>query len=195
MGRKNTLLILFCFVVCAEGLAQRAETLLPDYYAFQFAGSIGTGSVGVGYDLFKEKTRLSLHYGFVPVAAGGELNIVAFKWLYRPWQITSSPRLSWNLFDVGAMVSYHFGEAFHTRWPSHRYPRGYYWWRPSLRYHLVFENSVTWQLERGTFQAVSAYVEANSNELYLVSYALNTESLTPFQIFKLGVGVRLRIRK
>jgi hypothetical protein len=194
MDRKSFVLML----LCAAGFgshAQRAEALLPDYYAFQFAGSIGTGSVGVGYNLFKEKTRLSLHYGFVPVAAGGELNIVALKWLYRPWHIASTPRLSWNLFDVGAMMSYHFGEAFHTRWPSHRYPRGYYWWRPSLRYHLVIENSVTWQLERGMFDAVSGYVEANSNELYLVSYALNTEALSPFQIFKLGLGVRLRIRK
>ncbi len=195
MDRKNSILILICLAACLRVSAQRADGLLPDYYSLQFAGSIGTGSVGVGYNVFKEKTRLSLHYGFVPVAAGGELNIIALKWLYKPWKIQTTPRLSWNLLDVGAMVSYHFGEAFHTRWPSHRYPRGYYWWRPSLRYHLLIENSVTWKLKRGAFEDISGYVEANSNELYLVSYALNTEGLSPAQVFKLGVGIRVRVRK
>lgn len=195
MGRKGFILTVLCLVACFACCGQRKVDFTPDYYALQFAGSIGTGSVGVGYNVFKEKTRLSLHYGFVPVAAGGELNIIALKWLYKPWQITSTPRLSWQLLDVGAMVSYHFGEAFHTRWPSHRYPRGYYWWRPSLRYHLMIENSATWQLERGPFSTITGYVEANSNELYLVSYMLNTKELSPLQIFKLGVGIRVGLRK
>ncbi len=47
----------------------------------------------------------------------------------------------------------------------------------------------------GPFSTITGYVEANSNELYLVSYVLNTKELSPLQIFKLGVGIRVGLRK
>lgn len=186
----------FCFVVLTSSMASaqsRADTdnLVPDFYSMQHGGSIGYLSVGAGYNI-GSKTRLSVHYGFVPEDAGGPLHVVAAKFMYSPWQIEIDPKVKLNLLDVGLFFSYHFGQQFASSWPSYRYPDGYYWWKTSLRYHLGIENSLR-VYTNGTIQSVSLYVELNTNDLYLVSYVKNTDALNLIDILKLGVGVRFHL--
>jgi hypothetical protein len=165
--------------------------LYPDFITIQYAGSIGYKSLGVGYEI-KDRARVSAHYGFVPASRGGILHIVTGKYLFTPITIEQSSKLNIQPLNVGAMITYHFGENFYTRWPSDRYPKGYYWWPSALRLHLVLESAVTYQLTDSFFKSVSGYIEFNTNDLYVVSYVLNVRSINFFDIIKSGVGVRLR---
>jgi hypothetical protein len=190
---KLFLVPIICALYSIQGFSQIKSRYIPEYYALQYAGSIGTLSIGAGYDLWKNKGLLSFHYGYVPRSLGGDLNIVASKFSYKCWTFKYQPNTQINLFTVGAMISYHIGEQFHSRWPS-RYPRDYYWWRPSLRVHLLIENSIDISLRRGPVKLLTAYVEANANELYLASFAGNLRTLSLGDIFKLGIGVRVHFR-
>lgn len=169
----------------------QGSDLFPDFVTIQYAGSIGYKSLGVGYEL-KDRARVSAHYGFVPASRGGILHIVTGKYLFTPITIEQSSKLNIQPLNVGAMITYHFGENFYTLWPSDRYPKGYYWWPSSLRLHLLLESAVTYHLNDSFFKSVSGYIEFNTNDLYVVSYALNVKSINFFDIVKSGVGVRLR---
>ena|SRR5687768_17228978 len=179
------------FVVIADvqtAWSQRPKAL-PDFVTLQHAGSIGFASVGIGYQISK-RSLLSVHYGYVPEIRGGELNIVAAKFLLNTWSLEISDRVQLNPLRFGLMTSYHFGREFRSRWPTHRYPDGYYWWKTSLRAHLLTETSLTVQLRRHAFHSLTGYIELNTNELYLISYFQNHRSLSLADIIKVGYGVR-----
>ena len=169
--------------------AQRPASL-PDFATLQYAGSIGVVSAGAGYHL-SEKTSVSVHYGYVPSNRGGELHIIAAKLLFNTWSFRISERLRFDPLRLGAMVSYHLGGEFRSRWPSHRYPDGYYWWKTSMRAHIISETSLTLRLPNSRFHSVTGYAELNTNELYLISYLKNSHSLSLKDIIKVGYGVRL----
>lgn len=168
---------------------------MPDFQTFQVAGSIGYMSVGVGNSIMKEKARVSLHYGIMPVDKGGQFHIATAKFFYSPLQWKYRRNVQINPLDVGAFVSYHFGSAFSSSWSGQRYPRGYYWWRTAWRFHAGIENSITLIPNRSIFRSVTIFSELNTNELYAVSYFQNMESLSLRDIMKLGLGVRVRLRK
>lgn len=187
MARLTCLLLLVGMTITVS--AQRAA-YAPDFASVQYAGSIGFISGGIGYDLSR-RTAVSIHYGYVPKNRGGELHIVAAKLLVNTWSFRISERLQLDPLRVGAMVSYHLGSEFRSRWPSHRYPEGYYWWKTSLRAHLIAESSITLRLPASRFHSVTGYVDFNTNELYLISYLKNPHSLSLHDIIKVGYGVRL----
>ena len=168
--------------------AQRSRAL-PHFATVQHAGSIGYVSGGLGYNL-SEKVSVSVHYGYVPKSRGGELNIIAGKLLYNTRTFRLSRCLKFDPFRPGVMLAYHIGSEFRTRWPSHRYPEGYYWWKTSLRAHLLGQTSLTLDLESRRIRAVTAYIEFNTNELYVISYFKNHHSLGLTDIIKVGYGIR-----
>jgi hypothetical protein len=173
--------------------AQAFDPLTPDFAVVQYAGSIGMMSVGTGYDIFRERSRFSIHYGSVPESRGGLLHIVTGKLLFIPWHVPVSNRLSLNPLDAGLMITYHFGDTFKAHWPGSLEPKGYYWWPAAWRAHLAFETSATYHYpEKNRLQSLTPYLEFNTNDLYLVSFIQNTQSLRISDIFKLGAGVRLR---
>lgn len=165
---------------------------IPDFGVVQYAGSIGYFSVGAGYDIFKDKGRMSLHYGYTPPAKGGPLNIIATKFFYEPFIINITDKVVLQPADIGLMISYHAGNNFSTSWPSHRYPEGYYWWKTSLRLHLALESSFTLIFDdKSFFKKFTGYAEFNTNELYVVSYVTNSHALSFADIIKIGIGARL----
>jgi len=168
--------------------AQRSR-LLPDFVTLQYAGSIGFVSGGAGYQL-TDRSLLSFHYGYVPEDKGGELNIVAAKLVFKTWTIRMSEGISFDPLQAGLMMSYHFGSEFRSRWPSHRYPDGYYWWKSSLHAHLVTQTSLTVQIRNGHVRSLTGFVDFNTNELYLISYMKNFHSLSFTDIIKVGYGIR-----
>lgn len=183
-------LVLFILVGCMNATVvcgQRKS--LPDFATLQYAGSIGFISAGIGYQL-SGRSAISVHYGYVPESKGGSLNIVSGKFLVSTWTVPVAPGVVLRPVDAGLMVSYHLGEEFRSRWPSHRYPDGYYWWRTSLRAHLVTQTSLTFRLKEASIHSLTAYLELNTNELYLISLVKNSGALSVRDIIKVGYGIR-----
>lgn len=175
-----------------ESLAQQKRWALPDFGAVQYAGSIGYFSAGLGYDVFKSNARFSTHFGVVPENRGGTLNIISAKLLFNPTTIMLWRRVRLNPVDIGVMGSFHYGDNFETRWPEGVHPKGYYWWHPALRTHLVIENCLTYIFKKGRrFSSFSVYLEFNTNELYFISFIQNLRTVRLGDIIKLGTGVRL----
>jgi hypothetical protein len=172
--------------------SQRSNWVVPDFVTMQYAGSIGYFSAGVGYNVFKNKARFSTHYGIVPENRGGYLNVVSTKLFFKPTTLTIWNRVRMNPIDVGLMGSFHFGDEFETRWPEGVHPKGYYWWHPALRAHLAMESSVTYEFRKGhRLTSVTGYVEFNTNELYFVSFIQNIDTVSLWDIVKIGTGARL----
>jgi hypothetical protein len=184
-------LALFIVLLTTSYVWAQQPGLTPDFGTIQYAGSIGFISGGVGYDVFK-RHQLSLHYGHVPERLGGPLHIVATRLMFNISSLRISEHVMISPFNAGVMVSYHFGSQFKSRWPSHRYPEGYYWWKTSLRAHLAAETSITLSLKEQRVQSVTAFVAFNTNELYLISFLKNTRSLGLADIIKVGYGMRVR---
>jgi hypothetical protein len=177
--------------LCGQAFCQERHWSHPDHLVLQYGGSIGYFSGGAGYDVFKNRARASVHYGYVPEGLGGNLNIFSGKLIFIPrsWQLSEKVKI--NPFDVGLMVSYHAGSDFRSTWPEHRYPPNYYWWQTSFRFHLNVESSITTKIRDHTvFKSVTGYIEFNSNELYMVTYFQNRHALSPADIIKLGAGAR-----
>ena len=171
--------------------AQSTKNLLPDYITAQYAGSTGWISIGAGYNLFKQHVRVGVQYGFVPEEKGGKLQILSTSFFFKPYVLHASKNIDFNPLDIGVKASYHFGDKFYINWPA-RFPDGYYWWKSALRLHLATETSVTYKLKNaGRAKYVTAYLELNSSDLYLISYVLNFKSLSLPDIIKAGVGLRI----
>jgi hypothetical protein len=190
MKNKYALLILFSLLI--QKSWSQSHWTVPDFGVVQYAGSIGYFSAGMGYNVFKSKGRFSAHYGFVPANQGGQLQVLSSKLIFVPVRLTIWNRVRMNPFDIGLMASYHYGNKMETRWPEGVHPKGYYWWHPALRGHLVMESSVTYEFKKGQrFTSVTGYVEFNTNELYFLSFVQNIHSVNVTDIVKVGTGVRL----
>jgi hypothetical protein len=188
---KSIITIVLTFFTAALAAQDQRHWSSPDHLILQYAGSIGYVGGGAGYDVFRKKARASFHFGHVPKARGGPLNIFATKLLFIPRSYEVSRRVSFNPFDAGLMISYHLGSDFRSKWPEHQYPRNYYWWQTSFRFHLNLESSVTFKVrDYTTFKAVTAYIECNTNELYLISVFQNRHALSIGDVIKLGAGAR-----
>jgi hypothetical protein len=171
--------------------AQFLRKLVPDFVSVQHAGSIGWMSVGTGYNLFKHRVRPGLQYGLVPPNKGGRLHIVTASVFVHPARIRLGKQWSFNPVDVGFKGSYQFGKDYFFDLPS-RYPPNYYWWKPALRLHLATETSLEFKFPHNKrLRSVAAYLEINTNDLYLVSFVMNTRSLGILEVVKAGVGLRL----
>lgn len=167
--------------------------LIPDYLEIQHAGSIGYMSAGIGYRLSpREKTTLSFHYGYVPEPKGGELHIAAVKFEYKPFAIHIKDKLIFYPVNPGIFLSYTFGEQFGLTFDQDQYNKGYYFWSPALREHLSFSSELKIMGDGSSkIRAISLYTEANTNDLYLISWYENRTKTPIYQIFHLGFGVRM----
>jgi hypothetical protein len=182
-------LLIVCLIADTQMASAQKRKFVPDFAVTQYAGSIGYASLGIGYRTSK-RTSFSLHYGYVPQHKGGELNIAAAKFLVNTYTFRISEALQFEPFRFGAMVSYHFGREFRSSWPTQRYPDGYYWWKTSLRAHVVSQTSLTLHLNNARLHSLTAYIDFNTNELYLISYFQNHRALRLADIIKAGYGLR-----
>lgn len=184
--------IVYLFLILSSAVhAQKKSAAAPDFIVIQYAGSIGYLSAGTGYDVFKSKGRASVHFGSVPKARGGLLNVITGKVFYEPWNTRISDRLWLNPADIGLMASYHMGENFRKNVPDLLNGDNYYWWHTSLRIHLAMETALSIEMEPNRFfSKVTVYSELNTNDLYLVSFFKNASSLSGSEMIKAGIGVR-----
>lgn len=173
--------------------AQKHSVLIPEYVVVQHAGSIGYLSVGTGYELFQDKSgSLEFTYGEVPKSKGGPLHIISAKFAYRPFDIRVNKRIRINPANPGVFFSYHLNKQFDLGFDKEQYGKGYYGWSTALRGHFSLNNEIT--INTGEkLKSVTLYSEFNVNDLYLASifYRNNRDWLSPSDIIKLGIGVRV----
>lgn len=177
--------------------AQNLKFLVPDEAIGQYAGSIGYFSGGIGYDLFPNKRgNLDLVYGFVPGSKGGVLHIATAKFSYRPWAIDLKDWGKVYPFNPGIFASYTFHKDLSFKFPSGQYAHDYYYWSEALRPHLSFSSEI--ELNAGKIsknmgiRAIGLYIEANTNDYYLINFLQNTSALKIDDIFQLGIGTRIK---
>ncbi|TDQ11878.1 hypothetical protein [Pedobacter metabolipauper] len=193
----RTLTLLFILTLSFARPVQAQRFLIPDEAIMQYAGSIGYFSVGGGYELFKNKRgNLDINYGYVPESKGGELHIVTAKFAYRPFVIKISDWAKIYPFNPGVFVTYTFHKDLSFNFPSETYPKGYYYWSEAIRPHLSISNEFQFVgeevLKKTGLKAVSIYSEFNTNDFYLVNYFQNSTALKITDIFKVGIGLRVK---
>ncbi|GGM93947.1 hypothetical protein GCM10010967_28850 [Dyadobacter beijingensis] len=191
MTRSCTLAALLAMGAASLSHAQSVGKFVPDFAQIQYAGSNGWLGIGAGYELLHRRLRTQAQYGYVPPERGGPLHMLSVALFYRPLRVNSNKTLQINPLDIGFKGSYQFGRDYFFNLPS-RYPPNYYWWKPAFRLHLATESSVTYKLPKTAgIRSVTAYLEFNTNDLYLISYVLNAGSLRIGEVVKAGIGVRV----
>lgn len=177
--------------------AQSFKFLIPDGAIVQYAGSIGYFSGGVGYELFGNKRgNLDLLYGFVPGSKGGVLNIATAKFGYKPWSVKVKDWGKFYPFNPAIFATYTFHKDLSFKFPSGQYAHDYYYWSEALRPHLAFSSEIELDakklLKNTGIRAVGLYIEANTNDFYVINYFQNMSALTVTDIFQLGIGMRVK---
>lgn len=168
------------------------DVITPDQVILQYAGSIGYMSAGIGYNLLKDKTTLSFHYGYVPETKGGQLHIAAVKFNYRPFSVHLGKQLIFYPVNPVAFFSYTFGQDFGYRFDNELYAKGYYFWSPALREHLGISSELKILGDRSSkIRSISLYGEANTNDLYAVNWYHDRKGIPFTDIFRLGFGIRV----
>lgn len=179
-------------LIATKSKAQWIERLKPDYVVLQHAGSIGYLNVGAGYDLFRNnRGNIELNFGIVPENKGGPLHILSTKFAYRPFEIKVKDKVKIYPFNPGAFLSYHLDKQFSFQFDRDQYEKGYYPWPSALRAHISVSNEVKFKVKK--LKDITLYSEFNASDLYLVSlfYINNRESLSPADIIKLGIGIKV----
>ena len=188
------LLLTLCAALCAQE-KKRPAGWIPNQATLQFAGSIGLMSLGVGYTNSHDNLNLQVGYGYVPESAGGRLDILHAKLLYKPFTVKLGSFTLWRPLNPGGFISYTLNEGFYGKWPEHQYPKDYYWWNSAMRLHA----SISSEISLGTLpsnrlvKSYAFYVEANTNDLYIASFLTNRSYLSVWDILKLGAGVKINL--
>lgn len=159
----------------------------------QFAGSVGLLSAGVSKISKKENIEIGFSFGHLPHNFGGSVQTVNLKFRCNPLSLKCFKGLSLQPIQTGVFISQSFGEKLPFDWPV-KYPKGYYWWNPSLRYHFFFGTQISYSLNKSLLKKISCYVEANTNDLYIYSFIPNSKALSIYDIFFLGIGTKLHFR-
>jgi hypothetical protein len=157
------------------------------YGILHYAGSIGFLSVGVGSMSRKQTRSVEFLVGYLPESIGGK-QIATLNGRIgistKPYPIGKNVRA--RLLNINVGVSYAVNCDYDvTR--SSVYPEGYYWWSEAIRINLNIGSTVVLN------DFYSLYYELGTNELKVVSYALNTNSLSMPDMIHLGVGIRRKI--
>lgn len=176
-------------------LQQAIKVLVPKEAQVQYGGSIGFLSVGFGYPLWEEKGNLSLHAGFVPETKGGAFTVLAVKFAYQPYLIKLGNHLEWKPFNPVFFPSYTLGSHYSYRFSTNQYRANYYFWSTALRLHIGANSEFKIKFKgrhsiHNNHSAISLFTEANTNDLYLISWVKNREVAPITNLFKLGFGIK-----
>lgn len=201
-GWKTSLLsiklaILVFFLTPHVTSAQKGHLLIPDDIIIQHGGSIGYFSGGVGYEIFRNKKgNIDLLYGHVPAGKGGRLDIITAKFAYRPFSFPIKDLAVFYPANPGAFVSYTFGEDLSLYFDRDQYVKGYYGWSEAVRTHISLSNELEINskslFDNEKVKAIVLYSEFNASDLYLISWATNRRAISFFEVFKLGIGARIK---
>ena len=172
---------------------QRWQRLIPRYSKIQFAGGMGVISAGVGWDYGKKKQwETDLFIGFVPkFSADKATGSFTIKQNYIPWRVGLGGRWSLEPLTTGLYANKLTSRNFWGREPE-KYGGPYYRFATNTRFSIFAGQRITYNLgHRHRRQAITAFYEFSSNDLYLVS-AFTNSSLDLDDILVLSFGVKFQ---
>lgn len=188
------LLLVFHTSMNAQVLRER-KWFVPDFLTAQYAGSIGFVAGGAGYSIIHNKANVDILFGVVPRFTGSEgLETITLKFTGDMIRTRLNDHLVLTPLTAGVYFTYTPGSEFSSDLPSW-YPDGYYWWSEAVRVNIFIGGNITATTNhfRGP-RRVSAYYELGTNELKLVSYIQNHDTIKFWSILHAGVGVRYFFR-
>jgi len=193
MKNFGSFILLVVMILPHTGSGQVIESVIGGkkrtvtYGIVHYAGSIGFLSAGIGLMNIRQTRSIEFLVGYLPELIGGK-DIVTINW--RIGVSTRTYPLGNNMsvqpVNINLGVSYSPQCDYKVNRPS-VYPEGYYWWSEAIRVNLNVGSTL---ILNETF---SLYYEVGTNELKLVSYALNTNSLSVLDMMHLGIGVRFKM--
>lgn len=190
-------------------LAQRNRiwlSLLPDFYRFQYAGSIGLLNLGAGWHYGKRhQWETDFMFGYVPRYAKDEaFATFTLRQTYIPWtrhlcrlkgKKAGGMQMSWQPLSCGLFLNSVLRSDYWTREPE-RYPdRDYYRFSSKIRFHLFLGQRYTLNIpkeRRYIIKDISAVWELSSCDLYIISKFVNG-SLPLKDILSLSLGLKVGI--
>ncbi len=184
---------LFGMGVFISTSAQEAKRQSRFLVCSQYAGSIGFVSIGAGFTNKRQSLQYEGMYGHVPQKYGGPTDKLSFKFSWYPFSVQLTQRVAWKIVNPGIFATKNFGKRFPLIPSGSKYPSGYYWWSPGIRFHLSLSSAVTIGLSKKNSKKLLLYFETNTNERYLTTYfsGSNTKEMSFLELWQLGCGAKL----
>lgn len=200
INKKATLILTFCLIslnIFSQNPAKKLR-LLPDYGILQYAGSIGTATIGGGYSMGKtDRWNVELMYSYTPSYDGSNklsaFTIKGFRSFFDSVAISQKHNIKWIPFRMGMGVNYIADGNFFSFGSDLPYETGYYWHRTGFRGLLFFQTEVSKPLKSKMLKEVSIYLEGNIQDLYATMFIAD-KNFTAYDMIMLGVGARLRFK-
>ena len=184
-------LMLGLFVLVSAGYGQPFRNSLPGTsVGTQYAGSVGLLSVNAMRHARNERLGFGIGIGHVPHGHGGPLTTYTVRAMYTPWQLKTDGRWQLEPLQAGLFVTYTSGLDLTAAWPSYL-EKGYYWWTPNFRQHVFLRTQLSYRLRDRKVQRIAAYLEANTNDLYVYSWWPNRGFISVYDIVFFGAGVQV----
>lgn len=155
-------------------------------FTLQYAGS--TGFMTIGFSKVATKLELGILYGNIPHSLGGVNYSVSLKVAYTPFRFGKKIRM--EPVQIGTFPCQNFGKNLGLRWEK-QYPKGYYWWTRSLRFHCFISSQISYAIAKKQADRIAFFFEANTNDLYIFSYITNRKSIKLYDIVFFGTGIKL----
>lgn len=158
----------------------RWSRLIPNQSCIHYGGSIGLLNFGIGWHYGRgDHWETELLFGFIPRFNSDEANFTfTIKEHYVPWHCQIG-RSRWTIEPLTAGLFFNTiaGEDFWSRLPD-KYPKQYYGFSTKIRAHIFLGQRVRFRIpsrNRLFHQAISAYYELSTCDLYLISKFHNKE--------------------
>lgn len=190
----RVLFILIILFSAGRSIAQEVKPrkwFVPDFLIAQYAGSIGFISAGTGYSFSKDRANVDLLVGVVPRFTGSEpLETITLKFTGAIIRRKLNEKITITPLTAGVYFCYTPGREFSHDLPSW-YPDGYYWWSEAVRANIFIGGNITGMTSKlGRPRKISGYYEIGTNEIKLVSYVQNHDTINFWKILHVGVGVK-----
>lgn len=191
MIRRASILLLCTLAIITSVSAQLFRNSLPGRsVGTQYAGSLGLLSVNAMRHARNERLGFGIGIGHVPHGHGGPLTTYTVRAIYTPWKLESGVRWQLEPVQAGLFVAYTSGLDLTAAWPSYL-EKGYYWWTPNFRQHVFLRTQLSYRLHDRKVQRIAAYLEANTNDLYVYSWWPNRGFISVYDIVFFGAGVQV----
>lgn len=170
------------------------QRVIPTHLKLQYAGSMGVGSVGVGWDYGRRNQWESdVMVGYLPKRYCDAAHATfSLRQTYSPWNIPLWDGITLEPLSCGLYLNTVTGDNFWTREPG-KYGGKYYKFTSRVRLHAFIGQRINLsQRSRGELQGISLYYEVSACDLNLISKFTNS-SLKLSDILFFSCGVRLQI--
>lgn len=181
-------------------------SLLPSFYRFQYAGSIGMLNLGVGWEYGKHRQwETDFMFGYVPKYDKAQaLATFTLRQTYVPWtkglyrsRNHGSDKMwfTWQPLSCGLYLNSVLHGDYWTKEPE-RYPdRDYYRFSTKIRFHIFLGQRYTLHIPRNKrylAKSISFIWELSTCDLYVAS-KWNNASIPLKDILSLSFGLKMRI--